>query len=131
MGNNAISTFVMAKCLHLALKHVDKAGLVKNLAKELDACADTHLSGRSERFQEDMVKTILLPLARELMCEDRQRYVQLLESEQHGNFGTAQRQPERGSVREIIEDRSDSVTRQEAQSSHQNFTVRRRSTDNG
>lgn len=128
---NAVSTFVMAKCLHLALKHVDKAGLIKNLANELDQCADKNLASRSERFQEDMVKTILLPLARELMCEDRQRYVQLLESEQHGNFGTAQRQPERGSVQQVVEDRSVSFTRQEAQSSHQNFTVRRRSTDNG
>lgn len=76
--SNAVSTFILATGLQMALKHVDKAGLVKKLADDLDKVADTNLAGRSERFQEDMVRTLLLPLARELMKENPDAYKEAL-----------------------------------------------------
>lgn len=76
--SNAVSTFVLATGLKVALGHVDKAGLVKRLADDLDSIADKNLAGRSERFQQELVTTILLPLARELMKEDLDAYKRLL-----------------------------------------------------
>ena len=89
----------------MALNHVDKAGLVKRLAQDIDKLSDERLGVHSEPFQEKMLKELLLPLCRELMWENRQRYVELLVSESRGNFGSSERSLERGSVVEVVEDR--------------------------
>lgn len=72
----------------MAVKHIDKSGIVVRTAKELDALADEKLGLKgSERVQEQIVTQVLLPIARELMKESHERYIAILESEQHGFLG--------------------------------------------
>lgn len=68
--SNAISSFVLATGLKAAVKHTDKSGLVKRLAKDLDGMADINLGGRSEPFQEELCDKILLALVDELMKDN-------------------------------------------------------------
>jgi hypothetical protein len=76
--SNAVSSFILATSLRLALNHVDKASLIKNLANDIDKVSDANLGSRSEKLQEDMVRLLLLPLAKELMKEDHDAYKRLL-----------------------------------------------------
>lgn len=117
--SNAISTFILGSTLHAALNHVDKAGLIKLLAEDIDKLADRNLSGRSERFQEDMVKTLLLPLAKELLKENPDAYKEMLLREcEPFRF---EREDDAKGVR---------GERPKAHTPSQNFTVRRIPNDN-
>jgi len=79
--SNAVSSFILATSLRLALNHVDRSSLIKNLANDIDKVSDANLGKRSEKLQEDMVRLILLPLAKELMKENIDGYKALLMQE--------------------------------------------------
>lgn len=124
--------YALTEALLRVVDHVDRSEIIVNTAKQLEKLADQKLGVTgSQKVQERLVIEVFLPICRELMNEDLHRFHTILESEQHGNFGSPQRGVSRGTTREIIEDRSGSVTRQEAQSSNIMPKVRRRSTDNG
>ncbi len=75
---NAISTFILAHSLHLALEHADKAGLVDRLADDFDKLVDYHVGKKSEGIQQQLVEDILLPLAKRLMKENPDAYKRIL-----------------------------------------------------
>lgn len=79
-----IKSFTISNAIYIALKHVERDGLIDEVAEAIDLTADQQLGGRSEQVQERLVTKVLIPLARKLMEENNERYVQILEAEQHG-----------------------------------------------
>ncbi len=81
---DSLEAFAIAQGLKMALGHVERSQMIAETVKQLDRLADDKLGKKSEAFQEDLVVKVLLPMCRELMKENHDRYIQVLESEQHG-----------------------------------------------
>lgn len=83
----SLEAFAIAQGLKMALGHVERSEMIVETVKQLDRLADDKLGKKSEAFQEDLVVKVLLPMCRELMKENHDRYIQVLEAEQHGFLG--------------------------------------------
>jgi len=79
-----IKSFAISNAIYMILKHVERDGLIDEVAEAIDLTADQQLGGRSEKVQERLVTKVLLPLAAKLMEENNERFVQILEAAKHG-----------------------------------------------
>lgn len=83
-----LTEYALTQALLMTFRHIDKSDIVLKTADELDKLADDKLGAKgSEKVQERIVTQILLPMARQLMKENHDRYIQILEAEQHGFLG--------------------------------------------
>ena len=110
----SLTELALSQVLKMALTHADRVGVIVKAAEAIDAEFDKNLGKSSENVQEQLVRRVLLPLARELMHEDRTRFVNVLEAEQMGFNGYAERSLKRGDIGRVGEgdDRGEPGARQ-------------------
>ena len=76
-------SYVMAHALIYAMKCVGEKDHIKDVVEKFDHLLDDSFPKRSENIQRELVKNVLLPLCAELMREEKQKFNQILEVQQH------------------------------------------------
>ena len=102
-----IKAFVIAQGIVALIKDANKKGTIIELAEHIDRIADKDLGTSSEKVQQKVVSSVLLPLAKKLMEENPIEFNRILTDElidlplphekesrerpNYGNFGSKPR----------------------------------------
>jgi hypothetical protein len=70
----SLKSWILAKSLVMILKAVNRLEKIKLVARQMDSIIDDTFKKESEWVQENIVIHVLLPLAKELMIEDQDRF---------------------------------------------------------
>lgn len=81
MPNPTLPNYILSVALINILKGDKCEEVVKETADHIDQIVDERFKDKSEKIQEQIIISVLLPLCAELMKEEKQEFVSILSEE--------------------------------------------------